>query len=64
LLKFENVIITPYCAWYTEESIVNLRETIANEIARVLSGFYPQVIVNPDVKLNARAGHLKEGQPR
>ena len=59
LLGFENVIITPYYAWYTEDSGLVLRKTIANEIVRVLSGQYPEAIVNSDVKINARAGKLK-----
>ena len=60
LLKFDNVIITPYCAWYTEDSIATLREIIASEIARVLTGYYPKAIVNPEVKPTARAGRLME----
>jgi len=63
LLRFDNVIITPYMAWYTEDSVVTLRETIASEIARVFKGYYPRAIVNPEVKPTARAGHLKE-EPR
>jgi D-3-phosphoglycerate dehydrogenase len=61
LLKFDNVIITPYYAWYTEDSVLVLRKTIASEIARLLGGYYPQAIVNPEVKPTARAGKLKEG---
>lgn len=60
LLKFGNVVITPYYGWYTEDSITVLRTTIATEIARVLKGYYPKAIVNPEVKPTARAGQLKE----
>lgn len=60
LLKFDNVIITPYYAWYTEDSAVIGRETTASEIARLLQGYYPGIIVNPEVKPVARAGKLKE----
>ncbi len=60
LLRFDNVILTPYYAWYTEDSIAFLRETIASEIARVFKGYYPSSVVNPEVKQNARAGKLKE----
>ena len=63
LLRFDNVFITPYLAWYTEDSITTLRETIASEIARLFSGYYPKAIVNPEVKPTARAGQLKE-EPR
>ena len=48
LLKFDNVIITPYYAWYTEDSAIVARETIAREIARVLKGYYPKILVNPE----------------
>ena len=56
LFKFENVIVTPYYAWYTEDSVISMRETIAREIARVLTGGYPESIVNPEVRSVARAG--------
>ena len=60
LLQFDNVIITPYFAWYSEDSLIELRSTIADEIARVLNGYYPTAIVNPEIKSCARAGQLKE----
>jgi len=60
LLRFDNIIITPYYAWYTEDSAVLARESIAREIARVLGGYYPRAMVNPEVKPVARAGKLKE----
>lgn len=37
-----------------------MRETIAREIARVLGGYYPRAMVNPEVKPSARVGKLKE----
>ncbi len=60
LLKFDNVIITPYYAWYTEDSITVLRRTIATEIVRLFKGYYPKAVVNPEVKATARAGQLKQ----
>jgi len=59
LLRFENVVITPYVAWYTEESVIALRETMAQEIVRVFKGISPLSVVNKDVKAHARAGRLK-----
>ncbi len=60
LLAFENVIITPYTAWYTEDSMLTQRKSMATDIARVLKGYYPKAFINPDVKPNARAGQLKD----
>ena len=60
LLKFDNVILTPYYASYTEDSFAHLRVIIAAEITRVLKGYYPKTVVNPEVKATARAGQLKE----
>ncbi len=60
LLQFENVIVTPYYAWYTENSVAYARRRAAEEIARVLTGRRPLAVVNPDVLANARAGQLKE----
>jgi len=59
LLGLDNVIVTPYYAWYTEDSGMVLRKTIANEIVRVLNGKYPESMVNPDVKTKTRAGKLE-----
>lgn len=60
LLRFDNIIITPYYAWHTEDSAVLGRGTIASEIARLLGEYYPRAMVNPEVKPSARAGKLKE----
>ncbi|MCL5073689.1 MAG: C-terminal binding protein, partial [Actinobacteria bacterium] len=38
LLKMENVILTPHCGWYTEDSIIDLKIKAAQEIIRVLNG--------------------------
>lgn len=38
LLKMDNVIITPHSAWYSEESMIELRQKAAKNIVRVLSG--------------------------
>lgn len=56
LLKCDNVIVTPYYAWYTEDSVRAMRETMATEIVRVLRGRYPHSLVNKDVKAAARVG--------
>ena len=50
LLELENVIITSHAAWYSEESIAQLQESAAKEVARVLKGEWPLSVVNPELK--------------
>lgn len=49
LVHLPNVIITPHIGWYSEESVVELREKAIKEIIRVLGGSYPRSLVNPEV---------------
>jgi D-3-phosphoglycerate dehydrogenase len=49
LCQFDNVIITPHSAWYSEESIVNLQRLATEEVVRVLKGERPKSLVNHDV---------------
>jgi D-3-phosphoglycerate dehydrogenase len=49
-------IITPHAAFNSEESLVELRETAARQMAAVLCGTLPENIVNPEV--------LKQGNLR
>lgn len=46
LLELDNVMVTPHIAWYTEDSIVSLKEKLATEILRVYDGQEPVNIVN------------------
>jgi dihydroxy-acid dehydratase len=46
LFGLSNVIITPHAAYYSEESIRQVREIAANEVVRVLSGQVPLSPVN------------------
>ncbi|MES0857038.1 C-terminal binding protein [Geobacillus sp. G4] len=57
LLKMENVVITPHVAWYSEESEKELKRKTAQNVADVLSGYYPTYLVNHNVKEKM---HLKE----
>jgi D-3-phosphoglycerate dehydrogenase / 2-oxoglutarate reductase len=52
LLGLENVVITPHCAWYSEEGREDVERRTAREIARVLKGEWPSSFVNPEVKSN------------
>jgi len=49
LLQMENVVITPHASFSSEESLVELQRTAAQEVATVLSGKMPRYVVNPDV---------------
>ncbi|KJE28747.1 D-isomer specific 2-hydroxyacid dehydrogenase, NAD binding domain protein [Geobacillus kaustophilus] len=54
LLKMENVVITPHVAWYSEESESELKRKTAQNVADVLSGYYPRYLVNPNVREKVR----------
>ncbi len=49
LLQFDNVIITPHSAWYSEEAIANLQRLATEEATRVLKGERPKSLINPEV---------------
>lgn len=46
LLSFDNVIITPHMAWYSEEAQADLQRKAAEEVVRVLTGNKPLNSVN------------------
>lgn len=46
LKQYENVIITPHVAWYSEEAQVDLQRKAGEEVVRVLSGDKPLNCVN------------------
>jgi len=46
LMDLEEVVITPHIGWYSEETIVQIRETAAREVRRVLQGERPTNPVN------------------
>lgn len=49
LLDRDDVVLTPHVAWYSEDSIVDLRETVASDITRALTGRAPENVVNTAV---------------
>lgn len=49
IFQFPNVITTPHTAFYSEESLHNLRVRAAKNVAAVLQGIKPDSIVNPEV---------------
>jgi D-3-phosphoglycerate dehydrogenase / 2-oxoglutarate reductase len=50
LILLENVINTPHAAFYSTESLVELRSKAATEIRRVLTGEEPVQLVNPEYR--------------
>jgi D-3-phosphoglycerate dehydrogenase len=45
-----NVILTPHAAFYSEQSLLELRERAAGNIAAVLAGGIPNNPVNPSIQ--------------
>lgn len=56
LYSFDNVLITPHTAFFSQASTIELEERTAREVVRVLNGQMPQVVINPDVLGKSRAG--------
>jgi len=50
LQQLENVIHTPHAAFYSTESLLELREKAAMEVKRVLTGEDPVQLVNPEFR--------------
>lgn len=46
LLDRDEVVLTPHVAWYSEDSVAELRRTVARDVARVLRGENPDNPVN------------------
>jgi len=49
-----NTVLTPHMAWYSEESLVELRTKSAEEVRRVLQGERPRNLVNKELLGRAR----------
>ena len=56
LLAFENVIITPHTAFFSQASTVELERRTAQEVVRVLNGERPENFINPEVSGSSRVG--------
>ena len=50
LLKFDNVILTGHCAFYSEESTYEIKQRLYDAVASVLRGGWPEWFINPEVK--------------
>jgi len=49
LFTLENVIVNPHMASHTEEALIRMAMTLAEDVARVLEGKLPHFCVNPEV---------------
>jgi len=49
LFELDNVILTPHCAWYSEEAITALQRKVAEEVVNVLKGNPPFNCTNKEV---------------
>ena len=50
LLKMDNVVVTPHNAGFSDASLKQLKTSVGQEAARVLSGRWPKSVVNKSVK--------------
>jgi len=60
LLALDNLIINPHMAYYSEDSLEELRRKGAIQVAQVLQGYWPDSLVNPEVK--ERVGSDRYGE--
>lgn len=54
LRHFDQVLLTPHAAWYSEESFVELKRRAMENILEYSSGISANNVVNPGVATNAR----------
>lgn len=61
LFTCENVIITPHCAFYSEDAMVEVRTRAAEQVLKVLGGEWPPNLVNRELRerKDLRASTLK-----
>ena len=50
LLKMDNVIVMPHSASYSDAAFKRLRQRVGQEAARILSGKWPENVVNNTCK--------------
>ncbi len=48
LRELDNCILTDHCAWYSEQSVAEMQEAVARQIAAVLKGDEPPSVVNQE----------------
>lgn len=48
LIERNDVVLTPHVAWYSEDSLDELRRRVTEDVIRILEGREPENLVNPD----------------
>jgi D-3-phosphoglycerate dehydrogenase / 2-oxoglutarate reductase len=61
LRKHPKTLLTDHMAWYSEESLLELQKTAAEEISTICTGRLPGSMANPEVLYNL--GRFEEWQP-
>jgi len=54
LLQLENVLVTAHSAFYSEDSLLELRTRTVEAVVAALRGEWPRALANPEVKENAK----------
>ncbi len=54
LLKLDNVVLTPHIAGFSNQSVLTARRGASQKMAMMLNGYYPQPLLNPDVRTHTR----------
>lgn len=49
LLERDDVIVTPHAAWYSEDSLIELREKAATNVLQALKGEVPKYLLNEEI---------------
>lgn len=50
LLRLPQVLLTPHVAWYSEESQIELRRKVSEDVGRALNGVLPRGLVNKELE--------------
>lgn len=49
LLQLPHVLLSPHVAWYSDESLMELRHKVADDVGRALNGLLPHGLVNHEL---------------
>ena len=54
LKQLNNVVLTDHASWYSQESVAELQTKAARQVALVLSGHWPEYLVNKELARDGR----------
>lgn len=49
IVEFDNVVVTPHAAWYSEDALTELQRTAGQNVADFIRGEVPEYVVNSSV---------------